>query len=172
MNNKYFKLLLTERDLFPLVVAIVAFVLSLLGVSSIFDGKVDLNSKYPFFLYVTLGTLVATILDPIFEIFKIDSKKKKLFTISFGAIVAFITWAYNIYNCSLLIYIQSISRRGGFSAISLVLLLWNIVYINYQLQVLKENEITREKEKRIEALEEIKILKTRIAEMKGEKSDY
>lgn len=49
MNNKYFKLLLTERDLFPLVVAIVAFVLSLLGVSSIFDGKVDLNSKYPFF---------------------------------------------------------------------------------------------------------------------------
>ncbi|MGT2755288.1 hypothetical protein [Streptococcus ovis] len=168
---KYFKLLITKDDLFNLVIIIVSIILSWFGTSTAFNQKLDLNSQYPIFLFTTIATLTSAILDPLFELFKVESKKKKLVTIAIGVITALIAWIISFHDNSVFQLLQSISKRGGFSAVSISLLLLNLVYINYQLQNLKENEFIQEKEKRLRLLKENKELKEKIKERSGEVND-
>lgn len=152
--KKYLRFLVTTNDLFNVVTIIIALILSWLGTSTIFDPKIDLNSANSIFLYAAVATLTSSVLDPCFEIFKLESKKKKLFTVTLGVIAGLCMWVVCYYNISIFQCLQSISRRGGFSAISISLLLLNVAYINYQIQVLKENEIEQEKQKNIKLLKE------------------
>ena len=83
--KKYLRFLVTTGDLFNIFILLIALFLSIYE-------SIDLNSKFPFFLYTTIATLVSSILDPILEIVKVESKKKKLVVISLGTIVSFVTF--------------------------------------------------------------------------------
>ena len=135
--KKYLRFLVTTGDLFNIFILLIALFLSYVGTLTIYES-IDLNSKFPFFLYTTIATLVSSILDPILEIVKVESKKKKLVVISLGTIVSFVTFCYSFYDNSIFDKLQSISKRGGFSAMSVALLLFNLTYINYQLQKMRE----------------------------------
>ena len=70
--------------------------------------------------------------------------------------------------------LQSISKRGGFSAVSVALLLFNLTYINYQLQKIREEELNEEKRKHLEdklklkaTLEEKIELEERVLKLEG-----
>lgn len=165
--RKYIKLLITKDDLFNLVILVIAIILSWIGTSTFFNQKLDLNSQYPFFLYTTIATLTSAVLDPVLEIRKVESKKKKLFTITIGIIIALSIWTLSFYHNSVFQLLQSVSKRGGFSAVSTSLLLLNLVYINYQLQNSKESEIKQEKEKTLRLLKENKELKEKMSERNG-----
>ncbi|MTB65101.1 hypothetical protein GGG87_08840 [Streptococcus sp. zg-86] len=167
--KKYLKFLVTTNDLFNVVTIIIALILSWLGTSTIFDGKLDLNSKYPIFLYATITTLTSAIVDPILEIFRVESKKKKLFTLTLGVVTSLILGMSSFYNNYIFLSIQSISKRGGFSAISVSLLLLNLAYINYQVQVQKEKEILQEKNEKKEILTENIRLKKKLLNKEIEK---
>ena len=104
-------------------------------------------------MYTTIATLVSSILDPILEIVKVESKKKKLVVISLGTIASLVTFCYSFYDNSIFDKLQSISKRGGFSAMSVALLLFNLTYINYQLQKMRERELNEQKQKLKTALE-------------------
>ena len=150
--KKYLRFLVTTGDLFNIFILLIALFLSYVGTLTIYES-IDLNSKFPFFLYTTIATLVSSILDPILEIVKVESKKKKLVVISLGTIVSFVTFCYSFYDNSIFDKLQSISKRGGFSAISVALLLFNLTYINYQLQKMRERELNEQKQKLKTALE-------------------
>ena len=81
------RFLVTTGDLFNIFILLIALFLSYVGTLTIYES-IDLNSKFPFFLYTTIATLVSSILDPILEIVKVESKKKKLVVISLGTIVS------------------------------------------------------------------------------------
>ena len=151
MKN-YLRFLVTTGDLFNIFILLIALFLSYVGTLTIYES-IDLNSKFPFFLYTTIATLVSSILDPILEIVKVESKKKKLVVISLGTIVSFVTFCYSFYDNSIFDKLQSISKRGGFSAMSVALLLFNLTYINYQLQKMRERELNEQKQKLKTALE-------------------
>ena len=142
--KKYLRFLVTTGDLFNIFILLIALFLSYVGTLTIYES-IDLNSKFPFFLYTTIATLVSSILDPILEIVKVESKKKKLVVISLGTIVSFVTFCYSFYDNSIFDKLQSISKRGGFSAMSVALLLFNLTYINYQLQKMRERELNEQK---------------------------
>lgn len=144
--------MVTTGDLFNIFILLIALFLSYVGTLTIYES-IDLNSKFPFFLYTTIATLVSSILDPILEIVKVESKKKKLVVISLGTIVSFVTFCYSFYDNSIFDKLQSISKRGGFSAMSVALLLFNLTYINYQLQKMRERELNEQKQKLKTALE-------------------
>ena len=144
--KKYLRFLVTTGDLFNIFILLIALFLSYVGTLTIYES-IDLNSKFPFFLYTTIATLVSSILDPILEIVKVESKKKKLVVISLGTIVSFVTFCYSFYDNSIFDKLQSISKRGGFSAMSVALLLFNLTYINYQLQKMRERELNEQKQK-------------------------
>ena len=146
--------MVTIGDLFNIVIIFIALFLSWVGTSTIFDGNIDLNS--PIFLYTTLAILVSSILDPILEIVKVESKKKKLVAILLGILFSFGIFCYSFYNNSIFDNLQSISKRGGFSAISVALLLFNLTYINYQLQKIREKELNEEKRKHLEDKRKLK----------------
>ncbi|WP_173277398.1 MULTISPECIES: hypothetical protein [unclassified Streptococcus] len=150
--KKYLRFLVTTGDLFNIFILLIALFLSYVGTLTIYES-IDLNSKFPFFLYTTIATLVSSILDPILEIVKVESKKKKLVVISLGTIVSFVTFCYSFYDNSIFDKLQSISKRGGFSAMSVALLLFNLTYINYQLQKMRERELNEQKQKLKTALE-------------------
>ncbi len=150
--KKYLRFLVTTGDLFNIFILLIALFLSYVGTLTIYES-IDLNSKFPFFLYTTIATLVSSILDPILEIVKVESKKKKLVVISLGTIVSFVTFCYSFYDNSIFDNLQSISKRGGFSAMSVALLLFNLTYINYQLQKMRERELNEQKQKLKTALE-------------------
>ena len=150
--KKYLRFLVTTGDLFNIFILLIALFLSYVGTLTIYES-IDLNSKFPFFLYTTIATLVSSILDPILEIVKVESKKKKLVVISLGTIVSFVTFCYSFYDNSICDKLQSISKRGGFSAMSVALLLFNLTYINYQLQKMRERELNEQKQKLKTALE-------------------
>lgn len=150
--KKYLRFLVTTGDLFNIFILLIALFLSYVGTLTIYES-IDLNSKFPFFLYTTIATLVLSILDPILEIVKVESKKKKLVVISLGTIVSFVTFCYSFYDNSIFDKLQSISKRGGFSAMSVALLLFNLTYINYQLQKMRERELNEQKQKLKTALE-------------------
>lgn len=150
--KKYLRFLVTTGDLFNIFILLIALFLSYVGTLTIYES-IDLNSKFPFFLYITIATLVSSILDPILEIVKVESKKKKLVVISLGTIVSFVTFCYSFYDNSIFDKLQSISKRGGFSAMSVALLLFNLTYINYQLQKMRERELNEQKQKLKTALE-------------------
>ena len=150
--KKYLRVLVTTGDLFNIFILLIALFLSYVGTLTIYES-IDLNSKFPFFLYTTIATLVSSILDPILEIVKVESKKKKLVVISLGTIVSFVTFCYSFYDNSIFDKLQSISKRGGFSAMSVALLLFNLTYINYQLQKMRERELNEQKQKLKTALE-------------------
>ncbi|MET3645322.1 hypothetical protein [Streptococcus gallinaceus] len=154
MKREYFKRLIIKNDLFSLIIITIALILSILGGSTFFSNRLDLNSTYPIFLYATIATLISALCDPLFEFFRVEGKRKKLFTITIGVMASLIIFLLSLYNNSIFLFIQSISKRGGFSAISVSLLLLNIAYINYQLQVSKENEIEQEKQKVVKLLKE------------------
>lgn len=150
--KKYLRFLVTTGDLFNIFILLIALFLSYVGTLTIYES-IDLNSKFPFFLYTTIAILVSSILDPILEIVKVESKKKKLVVISLGTIVSFVTFCYSFYDNSIFDKLQSISKRGGFSAMSVALLLFNLTYINYQLQKMRERELNEQKQKLKTALE-------------------
>ena len=150
--KKYLRFLVTTGDLFNIFILLIALFLSYVGTLTLYES-IDLNSKFPFFLYTTIATLVSSILDPILEIVKVESKKKKLVVISLGTIVSFVTFCYSFYDNSIFDKLQSISKRGGFSAMSVALLLFNLTYINYQLQKMRERELNEQKQKLKTALE-------------------
>ena len=150
--KKYLRFLVTTGDLFNIFILLIALFLSYVGTLTIYES-IDLNSKFPFFLYTTIATLVSSILDPILEIVKVESKKKKLVVMSLGTIVSFVTFCYSFYDNSIFDKLQSISKRGGFSAMSVALLLFNLTYINYQLQKMRERELNEQKQKLKTALE-------------------
>lgn len=150
--KKYLRFLVTTGDLFNIFILLIALFLSYVGTLTIYES-IDLNSKFPFFLYTTIATLVSSILDSILEIVKVESKKKKLVVISLGTIVSFVTFCYSFYDNSIFDKLQSISKRGGFSAMSVALLLFNLTYINYQLQKMRERELNEQKQKLKTALE-------------------
>ena len=150
--KKYLRFFVTTGDLFNIFILLIALFLSYVGTLTIYES-IDLNSKFPFFLYTTIATLVSSILDPILEIVKVESKKKKLVVISLGTIVSFVTFCYSFYDNSIFDKLQSISKRGGFSAMSVALLLFNLTYINYQLQKMRERELNEQKQKLKTALE-------------------
>ena len=152
--KKNLRFLVTIGDLFNIVIIFIALFLSWVGTSTIFDGNIDLNS--PIFLYTTLAILVSSILDPILEIVKVESKKKKLVAILLGILFSFGIFCYSFYNNSIFDNLQSISKRGGFSAISVALLLFNLTYINYQLQKIREKELNEEKRKHLEDKRKLK----------------
>lgn len=56
--KKYLRFLITTGDLFNIIIIFIALFLSWIGTSTIFDGNIDLNSRFPIFLYTTLATLV------------------------------------------------------------------------------------------------------------------
>ncbi|HEL2442259.1 hypothetical protein [Streptococcus suis] len=168
--RKYLKLLITKNDLLSLVIIIIALILSLLGSSTIFDKNIDLNSQHAFFIYATVATLSSAILDPVFEILKVESRKKKLFSITLGIAISLTIWVISFINNSIFQYIQSISKRGGFSAVSLSLLLLNLVYINYQLQTEQENKNRQDKEKILRLLKENEEFRKKHSERRGDKN--
>lgn len=163
MKN-YLRFLVTTGDLFNIFILLIALFLSYVGTLTIYES-IDLNSKFPFFLYTTIATLVSSILDPILEIVKVESKKKKLVVISLGTIVSFVTFCYSFYDNSIFDKLQSISKRGGFSAISVALLLFNLTYINYQLQKMREKELNEEKQKLKTVLERNNELEKRVSKL-------
>ena len=148
--KKYLRRLVTENDLFNIFIIVVAFILSYLGTWTIIDGKKDLNSQYPIFLYVTLATLISSILDPLLEIKRVESKKKRLMAITFGTIISLLIFLWSLSDNSVLVRLQLISTHGGMSAISAAFLLLNLAYINYQLQKIREEELNEEKRKHLE----------------------
>ena len=168
--KKHLKLLVTETDLFNIFIVLLALVLSFLGSWTIVDGKTNLNSQFPIFLYVTLATLISSILDPILEIVRVESKKKKLITITFSTIISILIFLWSLLDNSILVKLQSISSRGGISAISAALLLLNLAYINYQIQVSKEREIKKNKKETLESKKELLKLAKRVLELEKEKN--
>ena len=179
--KKYLRFLVTIEDLFNIVIIIIALFLSLVGTSTIFDGNTDLNSRLPIFLYTTLATVVSSILDPILELVKVEARMKKMIVILLGILASLVTFCYSFYDNSIFAKLQSISKRGGFSAISVALLLFNLIYINYQLQKIREEELNEDKRKQIEdkrkqiedkrkykaTLEENIELKKRVSKLEG-----
>lgn len=116
--------------------------------------SVDLNSKIPF-LHTTIATLVAAILDPILELFKVESKKKKFITLVIGVSTSFALWFWSSNNINVADYLKSLSKRGVFSAMSITLLMLNLAYINYQLLNTKEQENQKLKEESVKDKEKI-----------------
>ena len=172
--KKYLRFLVTPGDLFNIIIILIALFLSWIGTLTILDGNIDLNSRFPIFLYTTLATLVSSILDPILEILKVESKKKKLIVILLGILASLATFCYSFYDNSIFVNLQSISKRGGFSAVSVALLLFNLTYINYQLQKIREEELNEEKRKHLEdkrklkaTLEEKIELEERVLKLEG-----
>lgn len=154
--KKYLRFLVTIGDLFNIVILFIALFLSYVGSLTTIDGSIDLNSQFPIFLYTTLAILVSSILDPILEIVKVESKKKKLVVILLGILFSFGTFCYSFHDNSIFDKLQSISKRGGFSAMSVALLLFNLTYINYQLQKIREKELNEEKQKHLEDKRKLK----------------
>ena len=148
--KKYLRFLVTTSALSNFIIILVALFLSCIGTSTFFDGNIDLNSRLPIFLYTTLATLVSSILDPILEILKVESKKKKQKVILLGIIASLATYFYSFYDNSIFENLQSISMRVGFSAASVAILLFNLTYINYQLEKIREEELNEEKRKQLE----------------------
>ena len=93
--KKYLRFLVTPGDLFNIIIILIALFLSWIGTLTILDGNIDLNSRFPIFLYTTLATLVSSILDPILEILKVESKKKKLIVILLGILASLATFCYS-----------------------------------------------------------------------------
>lgn len=154
--KKYLRFLVTIGDLFNIVILFIALFLSYVGSLTTIDGSIDLNSQFPIFLYTTLAILVSSILDPILEIVKVESKKKKLVVILLGILFSVGTFCYSFHDNSIFDKLQSISKRGGFSAMSVALLLFNLTYINYQLQKIREKELNEEKQKHLEDKRKLK----------------
>lgn len=156
---EHLRRLITENNLVNSlvnsIIIIFALFLSYEGVSAILNHNVDLNSNLPLFLYTTLATVVSSILDPILELLNVEPKKKKLIAILFGIMVSILTFCYSFYDNSIFANLLSISKRGGFSAISLALLLFSLVYINYQLQKVREEKLNEDKQKRIEEKQKV-----------------
>ena len=106
---------------------------------------------------------------------------KKMIVILLGILASLVTFCYSFYDNSIFAKLQSISKRGGFSAISVALLLFNLIYINYQLQKIREEELNEDKRKQIEdkrkqiedkrkykaTLEENIELKKRVSKLEG-----
>ncbi|MFC4652624.1 hypothetical protein ACFO26_06845 [Lactococcus nasutitermitis] len=144
------------------------------------SSKLDLN-KVLALIYFALWTLLVSIIEPVIKLFKISSKKIKFVSLALSTVIVLVIciWTFISQNNNIIKFIISFSKRGGFTAISVVLLLLQLAYMNYEnlleteeekfiserkAQKEKEElliELKKEKQKNLEKLKEISDLKNK-----------
>lgn len=169
-----------KGELFNVFILLVAIITSFQGVKTIWDFKFDVivnvnigQVNIPIFLFVTITTLTAAIVDPIFELFNMNSKKKRMRTLGLGVLSSMLLlFIFPLFGIDSLLYLQSISQRGGLSALAIALLLLNTAYVNYQVANEDKKKILEEKRKRIEDKKKLLEEKQKRIEAVNKTSEY
>ncbi|WP_271498063.1 hypothetical protein [Enterococcus sp. 5H] len=112
-------------------------------------------------IYITVLTNTMTISTPILSWFKsISSNRIKHYSFLIGILVTAGIFCWNIFDSDIIKNILSFSSRGGLTALSVSLLLFNLVELDFKEQIEQENEHVKEieqlKEKNKKLLEEKK----------------
>ncbi|MFD2308609.1 hypothetical protein [Enterococcus termitis] len=101
-----------------------------------------------FLIYITILTNTMTISTPILSWFKnISSNRIKHYSFLIGILVVSGIFCWNIIDSSIIKNIISFSSRGGLTALSVSLLLLNLVELDFKEQIEQENEHVKEIER-------------------------
>lgn len=174
-QNKKFKYSRLEQDIFPIFLVIVALFSAYFAAELLVQPTRDLNEG-SHLIYITVITLTSTILDPVVMLFNIEKKISKYLSLAIGVVVFLVILSYTeFYSASLFKFLISFSRRGGFTAISVSILLFQLAHANYHRQLESEEKKVSEQSSDhqiyIESQNELLKAKQRIIELEKEKSE-
>lgn len=165
-NNRKFKFSRIAQDGFPIFLTLIAIFCAYFAAELLVQPSKDLNSG-SILLYITIATLTSSLISPILSMFGVEKNTSKLTSIYIGVILSFILFSFTMFHSRVLFeYLIVYSRRGGFTAISISLLLFQLASINYEIQINREknhleemvvnkNELINQKKELIEAKERI-----------------
>ena len=161
-NYSFFK-----TDGFSLLLIVFALVTALMIPYIIVDDKHSLNTGW--LMYIAIATIISSILDPILTLFGLEKNRVKQLGVSLGVISSAVLFMSNLYNQEIINWVESFSSRGGFTAISITLLILKLAEINYDLKIDEESINNKKiKEEQIKELEELKELREDIDKIKKE----
>lgn len=157
--------------------ASVMFLLAFFILGNQIDG---MNSKIVFYgSIITTGSAIVT---PLFslKIFKLNSYKVKIYSITFGVILGIVFFYLNESNNSVAVTLFEYSSKGLLWVVNITLLLLNLAYLeieNHELIMKNQAEellevkkkLVESEMKRIESLEKTIDLQNKNIESKGDK---
>lgn len=155
MNLKNRKPKIIEAaDGFNIVITIVALIFAIAGTAIICNPDKDLNEAGAI-LYITIATLISSIISPVLILCRVNRDKEKHISIAIGSVLSAIIFLYSfICGNDFFNFLTSLSKRGGFTVISVTLLLLQLTYINYEYN---NKELEKERENAKEAHEKMVV---------------
>lgn len=172
LKTKKFKFSRIAQDGLPLFLTGVAIFCAIIAAELLIQPNKDLN-KGSALLYITITTLSSSILDPIIAVFKVEKKSSKFASIFLGVLISLGVFTFTMFHSSdFFNHLISFSKRGGFTAISVSLLLLQLTSMNYDIQIeseqINQKELDQQRKMVIEAREQLKKNKQELIEAKKE----
>lgn len=145
MSGKY--KIRIEKDFFPIFLIIISLFCAWLAGELLVDTNKNLNDVMAL-IYITIVTLIASILEPIIKLIGVKKHESKYSALLIAILIAVIIWGHDFINDNnqIMEYIVSFSKRGGFTAVSISILIIQLAEINYLSQIESEKEIHKERQ--------------------------
>lgn len=134
-----------QKDILPIIFTILAIFCACISAILIINPAKDLNN-YIGLIYLTIATLTSSLLEPILKLLKINKNKSKMVSLGLSTIILLGIFVYTFHSGKddLTSYIISFSKRGGFTAVSITLLLFQLAIMEYENQIETERDQSEE----------------------------
>ena len=134
-NKRKFKFSRIAQDGLPVFLTIIAIFCAYFAAELLVQPNKDLN-KGSILLYITITTLSSSIIDPILTLCKVEKKLSKFTSIGIGILISISLFTFTKFHSSIFFnYLILFSKRGGFTAVSVSLLLLQLASLNYEIQI-------------------------------------